>query len=402
MFFVWFDDLSELGRDAFVQQEWRWCRLGPGSRLEGRASLEDIATILASEPDDVSLLLAARECVHMWLKVPPMSTRSLRQALPFIAEEQVAQPVENMHFVEGDRQGEQLNCLGISKGLLHQLLSLLSDYGISPVAAYSDASLLQAREGTIAVLLDGDRTLVRTSRSALEAPLQDLMIYLKALVQEMGDSSAELHIEVFANESAEIPDGLANSAWKTTLKKVNRSCLAELLSAPITETNLLIGEFEPQASRRGDGGTWRLPLALAATLLALLVASDLVIGFSALKTSESLQEESVALVEGIGTSEEIVRLIHREQGSRSQETRDFLSLLAQISKVSAEHGASIRTLSYQSGSGTIDVEVLVIDYDALDGFSNQAQDTFQLADMLGATQTGEGVRARLRLVGAGR
>ena len=402
MFFVWFDDLSELGKDEFVQQEWRWCRLGPGSRLEGRGGLEDIATILASEPDDVSLLLAARECVHMWLKVPPMSTRSLRQALPFIAEEQVAQPVENMHFVEGDRQGEQLNCLGISKGLLHQLLSLLSGYGISPIAAYSDASLLQAREGTIVVLLDSNRTLLRTLRSALEAPLQDLMIYLNALVQEMGDSSAEPHIEVFVNESSEVPDGLANSAWKATSKKVNRSCLTELLCAPVTEINLLVGEFEPQASRRGDGGTWRLPLALAATLLALLVTSDLVIGFSALKTSETLQEESVALVEGIGSSEEVVRLIHREQGSRSQETRDFLSLLAQVSKVSAEHGASIRTLSYQSGSGTIDIEVLVIDYDALDGFSSQAQDTFQLADMLGATQTGEGVRARLRLVGAGR
>lgn len=400
MFYLWFDDLSGLGTVGFAETEWRWCSVGPGPKVEGKGNLERIAALLTSQKDEVSLLLAARECVHLWLKVPPMSARNLRQALPFIAEEQVAQSVESMHFACGHRHGEQLNCLGISKALLRELLGLLFEYGISPVAAYSDASLLTARDGAIAILIDGVRCLVRTTRIAIEAPRQDLAMYLNATLHQMGEPSPEPHIEVFADEQFHMPAELADAGLEVTRKRLIQSPFAQLVSTPITEINLLVAEFEPQTTRRGEGRTWRLPLALAASLLAILVVSDLVVGWNALKQRESLQDSSLLLVDGLQTPEEVVRLIHREQGNRSQETRDFLNLLGQVSRVAVTRGASMRSLSYQSGSGAIDIEILVADYDALDGFSSDAQDIFRQADMLGATQTGDGVRARLRVVGA--
>ncbi len=400
MFFIWFDDLSELGTSAFVHREWRWCRIAPGSRLEGRGDLESIRSALISEPDEVSLLLAARECIHLRLEVPPMSARSLRQALPFIAEEHVAQSVESMHFAIGQRNGEHLSCLGISKSLLHLLLEVVSEYGISPIAAYSDATLLQAREGSIGVLMDGDRILIRTARSALEAPRQDAIICINLIIEQSDESNPALQLEVLTNDGVEALDGLALPDVTMTQRRIARSPLAELVSSPINEINLLVADFEPVAPGQRER-TWRLPLALAASFLILLFTSDLIIGFNALSHTQGLQEESISLVDGLQNSDEVVRLIHREQGSRSQETRDFLNLLAQFSQVSEAHGASLRTLSYQSGSGAIDIEVLVSNYDVLDDFSNEAQDAFQEADMLGATQTAEGVRARLRLVGAG-
>lgn len=400
MFFIWFDGLDELGTGAFVQRQWRWCRLGPGSRVEGQGDLESIAALLASQADEVSLLLSARACIHLRLKVPPMSARSLRQALPFVAEEQVAESVENMHFAIGGRQGEQLNCLGISKVLLQELLRVIAEYGISPVAAYSDATLLRVREGTIGMLLDRDRALIRTTHSALEAPVENISIHLRSIIQEISDSSSELVLEVFSDEVDEIPGEFANFGAKVTPRRITHSALVELLSSPVDEINLLVAEFEPQASTQ-PSRTWRLPLALAASLLALLLASDLIVGMNALNRTTVLKQTSLSLVDGLQTSDEVVRLIHREQGSRSQETRDFLKLLARISRVSDAHGANLRTLSYQSGSGAVDIEVLVSDYDVLDAFSSAAENSFQEADMLGATQFGEGVRARLRLVGVG-
>ncbi len=400
MFFIWFDDMSELGTGAFTRREWRWCRTGPGSRVEGSGDLEKIADLLTSQDDEVNLLLAARECVHLQLKVPPMSARSLKQALPFIAEEQVAQPVERMHFAMGERRGEYTACLGISKSLLRHLLEILSQYGISPTAAYSDASLLRIREGSVGMLLDGERALVRTANLSLEASRQDVCNYLDSIVQEFGEPSSELTIEVISDESAHIPDGLAESSAKITQRRISRGPLAELLSTQLSEINLLVSEFEPGTAKKRNG-VWRLPIALAASFLALIIASHLSVGLIELNRSQALQMEALSFVEGATSPDEVVRLIHREQGTRSQETRDFLILLAQISKVSAGRGANLRTLSYQSGSGVIDIEVLVADYDALDAFSNDAQSAFRQADMLGATQTGEGVRARLRLLGVG-
>lgn len=400
MFFIWFDDLNELGTGAFTRREWRWCRTGPGSRIEGNGNLEQIAALLASQGDEVSLLLAARECVHLRLKVPPMSARSLKQALPFIAEEQVAQPVENLHFAVGARRGEHLGCLGISKALLRHLLGALSEYRISPTAAYSDASLLRIREGSIGMMLDGDRALVRTADFSLEASRQDVSHYLNSILQAMEEPRSELILEICADEDAEMPHGLAEFAVKIAPRRISRSALAELLSTQVSEINLLVSEFAPGSSASGIK-VWRLPTALAASLLTLLMASDLIVGLTALNRSQALQLQALSLADGLQTPEEVVRLIHREQGSRSQETREFLNLLAQISRVSAAHGANLRTLSYQSGSAAIDIEVVVADYDALDGFSSNAQSAFRQADLLGATQTGEGVRARLRLLGIG-
>ena len=407
MFAIWIDKLSTLGSQEFENQRWRWCRLGPGSRNEGEGDLAEIARELESRPDAVTLLIAARECLDLWLKVPPMNTRRLRQAVPFIAEEQVAQPIEAMHFAVGERRAQHIRCIATSRTLLQTLLDTLARHRVLPVSMYLDAALVRVKGRQLCILKDGERALVRTPELATEVPCERLPILIDSLLQSSPESSTEPLIEVIADDDGKLAESIKRPGVRVLARRSAGTCLAELLpGSEVSEVNLLVEEFEPRASMP-QNRRWKLPIALAASLLALVIVSDLLVGYLAKLRVATLIDESIEVYRRDrpsidGDEGDLVRLIHREQGTSSQETRELLEMLNRVSGTFSTHGASVRSLSYQSGSGAVDVEVLVEGYDTLDALERDATGKFQEVSMLGATQTQEGVRARLRLGGVGR
>ena len=402
MFVIWLDDLEMLGSEAFGAREWRWYRTLAGVHEEGRGDLDAISELLAAEPDEVHLLIAARECLPLALTAPPMSSRNLELALPYLAEEKIAVSVDETHFVPSQRIGEQLTAFGISKSLLTRLLASLSDFSVTPVAAYSDASVIQLDAEALQIMIDSRRVLMRTPVLSLETDLTDLPELLPALVAQASVEPADTTVKLFSSEEAEDP-GLTEALSELGLEAVSltriRSPLAQLASHGFsTATNLLVGTFAP-TSRSTGASPWRLPVALAASLLALLIASDLAVGMIASNRVAALQEASISELGSSATADEVVRIVNREQGGGEQDTSYFIDLLSVLSALTRDQGASVKSLSYQRGSRALDVEVIVADYDGLDVLTSQAQSSFLEADMLGATQTEEGVRARLRLAG---
>ena len=402
MFVIWLDDLETLGSDAFGAREWRWYRTLAGVHEEGRGDLDAISELLSAEPDEVHLLIAARECLPLALTAPPMSSRNLDLALPYLAEEKIAVSVDETHFVPSQRIGEQLTAFGISKSLLTRLLASLSDFSVTPVAAYSDASVIQLDTEALKIMIDSRRVLMRTPVLSLETDLTDLPELLPALVAQASVEPADTTVKLFSSEEAEDP-GLTKALSELGLETVSltkiRSPLAQLASHGFsTATNLLVGAFAPTSSSTG-ASPWRLPAALAASFLALLIASDLAVGMIASNRVAALQEASISELGSAATADEVVRIVNREQGGGEQDTSYFIDLLSVLSALTREQGASVKSLSYQRGSRALDVEVIVADYDGLDVLTSQAQSSFLEADMLGATQTEEGVRARLRLAG---
>ena len=409
MFVIWFDDLAALGGADFSARQWRWWRARGDTEEQGRGDLETIASMLAAAPDDVTLLIAARECVRLALDAPPMSARNLDLALPYLAEDQLAQSVEQTHLARARMQGDQLAVIGISKPLLRTLLDLLSDYAISPVAAFSDAGAIQLPDGDAraCLMLDGHRILLRSEQAALETDFVNLPIFLQLVLlpsqtedaQERLDSGGRAHVKVFCDQDKSLAEKLADIGITASASSAAQSPLAAIAAGGFASAdNLLVGEFAP-ASKGTGNRTWHLPLALAASLLVLVLAADISLGLVAQDRISALQLQAIEQAGNSMSASEVVRLVNREQGGGGQETSYFIDLLAKLSKISSAQGANLKSLSYQQGSRALDVEVLVSDYDDLDSLSQQAQSAFIEADMLGATQTEDGVRARLRLVG---
>ncbi len=410
MLIIWFDELGTLMRADLNAREWRWHRIvanGTSLAEEGRAALQSIAQMLTSKPDDVTLLLPARECLHLTLTAPSMSARNLDLALPYLAEEHLAEPVDVTHIAPGERQGDQIAAFAVSKTLLRELLDLLAQHDIAPVAAYSDASLIDTQvDGRErgCLMLDGARMLMRGAHTSLEADCADSPVFLPALLarsseHDEGDATMQVLCAPDCDVAPEIIEVLHSLGVKTATVALTRSPLSTLVSSGFASaTNLLVGEFQA-SSQSTDKRQWRFPLALAASLLALVLITDVALGIIAQRQTSSLQAQAIEKLGGSMDSEKIIQLVNQEQGGGGQETSYFIDLAVALSTIVSAQDVTLKSLSYQQGSRALDVEVLVKNYDQLDLLSNEAQSAFAEADMLGATQTDDGVRARFRLSG---
>ena len=406
MFVLWIDDTSALGDEAFDKTSWRWCRVGPGPRQEGEGALAEIADELARQPDEVRLILKAGDCLDCWLKVPPMNSRRLTQAIPFIAEELVAQPLEAMHFVPGERRGELLRCVAISRVFLQRLLDKLHTYSIHPTALFTDAGLLRTKTDSISVLKDGDRALIRTDALAAEVPCARVPIVIDSLLRKTAESDAEIHIEVAGDDRGSLAERLSKQFERVSRRSLTGSRLADLLPGlEAAAANILVGDFE-QVKSTAQTPRRKLPIALAAMLLTIVLVSDLIVGVLARqRASASMEQAAQVYAQAFPAEEpsplEIIRLVNHEQGTGPQETARLIGMLNSVSNILSANGAQVRSLSYQSASDALDVEILVEGYDSLDTLESQVAGDSRAVSMLGATQAEDGVRARLRISGQG-
>lgn len=403
MFALWIDDTSSLGSEVFDKTPWRWCRVGPGSNEEGRGNLAEIAHKLEKQSEEVCVILRAADCLDCWLSVPPMNARRLNQAIPFIVEEFVAQPVETMHFVTGERRGQQLRCVGISRVLLRRLLDAMGAWNIRPSAVFPDAGLLSAKTETIRILKDGERALIRASNLAAEMPCERAPMLVDAVWSGVAESNKEMRIEVSGDDDGTLTSLLSQTYGNVSQRNLTTSSLIEFVeNTQASSLNLLIGEFQPSESKV-QAPRWKVPMALAAILLATILGSDLLVGFLAKQRVAVLVEKATETYMQAYPSEDpsqsdLIRLVNREQGTGAQETVRLIDMLNRVSSVTAN--AQVRSIAYQAGSDTLDVEVLVAGYDGLDALESEIAEAFREVSMLGATQSQDGVRARLRLAGA--
>ncbi len=408
MLIIWFDDLQAFARTDVDAREWRWCRTAAhpagfagGVRDEGCATLQSIAEALAAEPDGVTLLLAARDCLHLTLTAPPMSAHNLELALPYLAEEHLAGAIDDTHIAPGERHGDQLAIFAVSKALLRQLLDALRQHGLTPVAAYSDASLIEPAttgDECACLMVDGTRILMRGARTSLEIDCANLPVFLPLFLQCASDQNEHnVSVQVLCEPDSEILEKLDSLQVNATPGRFVENPLTTLVSRGFSSaTNLLVGEF--QASKQSTGRRqWRTPLTLAAAFFALVLVADIGLGMVAQNRMTELQERAIEKLGGTMDADAIIRMVNREQGRGGQESTYFMDLVVALSIVTTNGATSVKSLSYQRGSRALDVEILVADYDQLDGISNDARAAFEEAEMLGATQTDDGVRARFRL-----
>ncbi len=419
MLIIWFDHFEALAQGDVNDREWRWCRTASGAAGataggidhgvvdEGCGTLRSIADALASKPDEVTLLLAVRACLHLRLTAPPMTSRNLALALPYLAEEHLAGAVDDTHIAPGVRDGDQLTAFAVSKTLLRGLLDALARYDIVPVAVYSDASLIEAPvngDEQACFLIDGHRVLMRGAHISLEADSDDLAAFLPSLLTQASEQNErDAPVRVLCAPDASLDAGMLETLVSLGINAkplaLAESPLARLVSGGFSSsTNLLVGEFQPSIKSTGKRG-WRVPIALAALLLGFVLITDAVLAIAAQNRAAGLQAQAIERLDGAMNADEIVRMVNREQGGSGQETSYFIDLAVALSTVTAAGSANVRSLSYQQGSRALDVEMLVADYDQLDGISGEVQSVFVEAEMLGATQTDDGVRARFRLVG---
>lgn len=159
-------------------------------------SPQDLASI--NNSGQAVVLAPAEAMLTLQASLPPMPPQRLRQALPYVLEEQFAGDVEQMHFASGPRRdNDTVPVIAVEHTMMQQWLTLCEEAHLKPQAIYHEALSLPWSEGEWTLLLESDGGLLRTGRESGYALAAEQWSDLLALAWEQRDVATVHTLKVY-------------------------------------------------------------------------------------------------------------------------------------------------------------------------------------------------------------
>lgn len=365
-----------------------WLRMDEPTRHDltvHHAPLPEIAAAAAG--CRVILLVPSAEVLLTTAAVPGGSRQKIASAVPYALEEQLASDVDNLHFALGERRDDGRTSTAVMvKTQLGAWLERLRQAGIEPDAIAPDILALPWVNGTWTVLMDGDRTLVRTSLQAgFVADGDNLDTLLRLALNEAGDARPE-RIRIIHPLAA--PAALAHPcASESNPSELSYDLDATVDTETVDEPVLAIlsrGYDEPGAinllqgaySRREQlGRLWRpwRPVAALAAVLLLIQGGMTVADYMRLNSERQALAKQIEQVY-LQTFPDARKVVNArvQMEERLKELRGggadeagFMGLLADIGPGLKETpSVEVQRISYNEGK--IDLALLIADLQSLD------------------------------------
>jgi general secretion pathway protein L len=271
---------------ATASSPFEWVRLDDaGVREDGGVTAEgDLASLSAlGGTTRMVVLVPAAEVSFASAELPTRSASRALQLAPFALEEQLAGDVETLHFAAGpvDEAG-RTPFVVVAKATMERWLELLQQAGLVAAALVPDLLAVPDNPGHTVLWLEAGQVVVRPPGQwpmALDAdPLESALD-----IAGVTGTATPPHVLVYAAPDDHAVAEVALGAIAAQVASLRVQLLAEgalpalaRSALHVPPVSLLQGTY---ASRGGRGGTarrWRLPMALAASVLVLGLASLLV------------------------------------------------------------------------------------------------------------------------------
>jgi general secretion pathway protein L len=325
------------------------------------------------------VVLVPGEAVTL-LEVPRIARQRSRlmQALPYAVEEQLAQPVEDMHIVAPAHiEGERVAVACVAHADMQRWLARLSELGIQPDRMLPETLALPLKGTAVTLVRVGARALVRSGPDAGFAVEPDAL-------EVLADSLGALREAFVVDDEAALLIALAPHL------------------GGVSRLDLLDGPYRPRR-RASASGPWRLVavLALAALLLAVLYQW---LDYRALRqTHAGLQQEAQRLyrqvVPGEGPVPDPVRMLRAESAQRGSGGRGgAMPLLARVAPLLAGGTTTVRMDALEYRAGSLDLSITTPDVPTLDGLRERLDTLPGLrVELTGASPGDAGVQGRIRV-----
>jgi general secretion pathway protein L len=383
-----------------------------GQRSAGgrNAGLEEIAARAGGEP--ACVLAPTRLFTLTEVELPLRRRRQAMAAIPYTIEDQLAQEIDDCHFVYGPAgEGGRTAVLVAARAQVEAWLERLQEVGIWASVLTPDLFLLPWQEGAWAAMLEGERLLVRTGmRSGLEVPAV-LSRQMLDRVRERQAPEQTVVLQLWADRE------VADIEW------------SELAGFAISYTGAsdeLLGDFAahyrsgdvlnvlqgPYAPRERSGFDWRRWRAAAAIALLWLVVQGAV-GISDIRALKAEQARIDAQIEQVfrqampdakrvqDAQEARARMqvrLDQLRGGPGSEQGDLLELLATAAPViSAYPDATVNRLSYRDKA--LAVELTMPTLQAVEDLRSRLQSAGVTAQVETASSQEGVVSGRLRISG---
>jgi general secretion pathway protein L len=256
-------------------QQVSWCAYGPDLQVRTVVgSLESLAQ--AAQLTPIMAVLPGRWLNFFQVELPKARGTMIKQALPFLLEEQLAQELDNIHIaLPTHYQGGEITPVAvINKERMQTLQAAFKGQNLNLQQAFPDWMCLPLFDHTWTIHLGSEYAYVRQSTCLGFSIQKDLLMPMlqMALAQTLQPPQA-LHVYHLALEAADMEEQLNTLSLPLAYEAVSDDPLlvwAQYFSSP-APLNLLQDEFFIKPKVSEVNRLWRI----AATLVVAIIAVQL-------------------------------------------------------------------------------------------------------------------------------
>ncbi|AQS40511.1 type II secretion system protein L (GspL) [Shewanella psychrophila] len=209
----------------------------------------------------VDILVPSSAITLTQVELPEKGQRQAIQALPFMLEENLAENVDDLHFVTGPREGEFLSVAVVAHDQMRTWLTWLSDAGLKAKRIVPDCLALPLEQCQWAAIKFNQEYLLRTGAGVGVSLSED---WMNMVLPRLLPSDSEAMVTVAGYSEL----NLAGTQIQAQELELPMLVLAKgILTAPI---NLLSGSYTPKREYGKHIQIWRN--AAIITVVALVLA----------------------------------------------------------------------------------------------------------------------------------
>jgi general secretion pathway protein L len=395
-------------------QHVEWLVMDPAEqhpRLRGEAPIDELGARLADITwlGSTVVLLQAEDVLLTRASVPSKQARQILQAVPFAVEEQLASDIEDCHFALGGRYDSgEVSVAVVDRRLFEQRLDSLRQVNICPEIVLVDV-LQVPLDGSVSLLVDHDRLLIRTGAAAgLSFPLEQMAqaIGLLSVAQR-----ADLIIRVAADqrETIDLAVNQVNAEYNMSCSVVEQDLDSlEYLCRGLDwrGLNLLQGEFQVKQPSTGRRGIWRSVAILG--LVAFVLHLTVLFG-QGLYLERQAQEFELAaqqLYAEIFPTDRNVNDIRRRWRAKladagNNTNSDFVSLFAAAAKNLPGSNLVLGNINYNDSRGDLILQVTASRSETMVAFVQQLTVQGLKAEIGAISQEADVVKGSIKIKSGG-
>jgi general secretion pathway protein L len=392
-----------------------WALVNAAGELSCKISTGDLAEASALASTHRSVVLLDNILVHInSVQLPTQNRQKMLRAIPFALEEQIADDIEEFHFVAAKSDKNNNTAVaGIRTETLQSILDQLAEHKIKPDAIIPDALCLAGTTSQWSILLYQDIADIQLdvfNGAEYDRELVPLILE-SSLHNEAVPKPEKILLFSLDNDNVDdiravIPDDIELVQIHYNQHPLVVYC-GQYKSA--LALNLLQGDFKPKSKTASQWKRWQLPASLAAVWLILNLS---VTGYQyqhlSSKNSE-MQSQIIKLYKEsfpentriVDARKQMERNLNELKSGSGTGGDDMLKLLAYAADaLSKDKSIILQSIDYRDKH--IDINLTTTQLSAIQTLNNNLNKTGKLkSEIISSTSDKNIVKGSLRLQSAG-
>ncbi|MCK5719217.1 MAG: type II secretion system protein GspL [Thiomargarita sp.] len=319
----------------------------------------------------ITVLIPSTDILLTSVNLPTKSKQRIKQAVPYILEEQLIDDIENLHFAISSASGN-IPIVVISKTQLQFYLQQLKEHNLNPKILLPDVLALPYIENSWVILSFDDRLLVRIDLYNGFSIEEDALIFSLKMLLAVPKTKLPEKILLLNQLDADLLNALASldiPLEEATTKPNSLTWMTQTLVSKTKTLNLLQGYYNVKNKISSYLRIWRLTAVLLLTLTILyfteqaieykqLIQQSQTLDRQIKKTYQASFPESQRIVNPRVQMEQKLKILKSKNTQAQNKNSHFLSILNQVTPIIIRiKGFRLKQIEYRQNYLNLQVEV---------------------------------------------